>query len=409
MRITMIHNHYQLRGGEDESFQSEAQLLMDAGHDVQILTEHNDRVAELGTMRTALRTVWSSEAYQRVRAALRRHRSDLLHVQNFFPLFSPAVYYGARAEGVAVVQSLRNYRLLCPNALFFRDGRVCEDCMGRIAPWPGILHGCYRDSRGASAAVAAMITLHRVAKTWEQQPDVYIALTEFARNKFVAGGIPSSKVLVKPNFVHPDPGVGGGRSGGALFVGRLTAEKGIGTLLSAWERIGEQVPLQVVGDGPLAPAVEAAARRTSGIEFLGHRTVSEVHALMKDAAFLVLPSEWYETFGRVAVEAFATGTPVIAAQIGAVAEVVSGGETGLLFEPGDVNDLVTKVEWARSHPQEIAAMGHAARKSYEATYTAHRNYEILMDIYAVALSRSGARNGKRSVFASSASSKEDTA
>jgi glycosyltransferase involved in cell wall biosynthesis len=231
-----------------------------------------------------------------------------------------------------------------------------------------------------------MITLHRALGTWNLV-DRFIALTEFARQKFIEGGFPPEKISVKPNFVHPDPGPGEGGGGYALFVGRLSPEKGLGTLLMAWERLGGKVPLKIVGDGPLAPEVQEAQKRIPGVEWLGRKAPEEVYALMGEAAFLVFPSEWYETFGRVAIEAFAKGTPVLAAHIGAVGEVTEDGRTGLHFRPGDPEDLAAKVEWFLAHPNELARMRKEARAEYEAKYTAEENYRQLMAIYQTVLER----------------------
>jgi glycosyltransferase involved in cell wall biosynthesis len=387
MRIIVVHNHYQLRGGEDESYQAETSMLCEAGHDVIRFTEHNNRVKKLGNVGTAMRAVWSQEAYRHTRDLIKANKADILHVQNFFPLISPSVYYAARAEGIPVVQSLRNYRLLCPNAIFFRDGQVCERCLGKLVPWPGVVHACYRGSSDATAVVTAMITIHRLAHTWTDQVDLYIALTEFARAKFIEGGLPSEKIVVKPNFVHPDPGAGEHRGGYALFVGRLSVEKGIPTLLRAWKHVGRGRRLLIVGEGPLEKTVREAEAAETGIEYLGRRPAREVYGLMADAELLILPSEWYETFGRVAVEAFGTGTPVIAANIGAVAELVDHERTGLLFAPGDAEDLAARLDWAWSHPHELRTMGSQARNEYETKYTAAVNYRRMMEIYALAASR----------------------
>jgi len=381
MRILSVHNKYQIRGGEDESRESEERLLRDRGHQVEVYEESNDHLAAIGAAQVAIKTVWSSEAYEIVRQRLKTTKHDLIHVQNFFPLISPSVYYAARAEGVPVVQTLRNYRLLCPNALFFRDGQVCEDCLGKPVPYPGVLHGCYRESRIASGGVTTMITVHRALNTWNEMVDTYIALTEFARQKFIQGGLPAEKIVVKPNFVSPDPGVGAGRGGYALYVGRLSVEKGLDTLLAAWEQLENPIPLKIVGEGPLADRVIEATKRMPQVEWLGRKPMPEVHALMGEAMFLIFPSKWYETFGRVAVEAFAKGTPVIAANIGAIAEVVDAGRTGLHYQPGDAADLAAKVEWALANPAELAQMRLAARAEFEAKYTAEKNYNQLIEIY----------------------------
>ena len=387
MKILAVHNRYQRPGGEDQVFVDETALLEARDHRVVRYEVHNDQVERVNRLTLAKDTVWNTSAYRELRALIRRERPDVVHFHNTLPLISPAGYYAARAEGVPVIQTLHNYRLLCPVALFFRDGRVCEDCMGKAVPWPGVVHECYRGSRAASGVIATMLTVHRVMRTWTEMVDVYVALTEFARSKFIEGGLPAGKIVVKPNFVAPDPGRGQGGGGYALFVGRLAPEKGTGTMLAAWERLGTRIPLKIVGDGPLRDRVVEAAARRSNVEWLGHRPVEEVHALMGKADMLVFPSEWYETFGRVAVEAFATGTPVIAADIGAVAELVEHGRTGLEFRPGDPEDLVTQVEWALSHPAELRRMRDEVRAEFEAKYTAERNYRALIEIYEAALKR----------------------
>lgn len=381
MHILSIHNRYQVRGGEDEVHQAEVELLRQMGHTVEVYEENNDRISNLGKVRTAIKTVWSQESYQAVKSRLEHHPFDVVHVQNFFPLVSPSVYYAAKAAHVPVVQTLHNYRLLCPNALFFRDGQVCEDCLGKTIPYPGVRHGCYRESQTATAGVAAMLTTHRLLKTWIERVDIFIALTEFARQKLIQGGLPPEKIVVKPNFVSPDPGIGEGKGGYALFVGRLSVEKGLDTLLAAWEKLHTRIPLKIVGDGPLSAQVMAAAERLTGVEWLGRKSMSEVHELMGDATFLVFPSKWYETFGRVAIEAFAKGTPVIAANIGAIAELVEVGRTGLHFQPANANDLFKIVETLLADSAAYREMRWAARREFEAKYTLESNYAQLMEIY----------------------------
>lgn len=387
MKVLMIHNRYQQPGGEDEVFLAEASLLESYAHRVVRYSTHNDRVAEMNRLALAGNTLWNSSTYQELRALIRQERPRVAHFHNIFPLISPAGYYAAKAEGVPVIQTLHNYRLLCPNAQFFRDGRVCEDCMGKVIPWPGVVHKCYRGSRAASAVVTAMLATHRASHTWTEMVDMYVVLTDFARRKFIEGGLPARKLTIKPNFVYPDPGPGEGRGGYALFVGRLSPEKGIGTLLAAWERLKEQIPLKVVGDGPLAELVASAASRCPYLEYLGYRSAEEVHGLLKEASVLIFPSEWYETFGRVAAEAFATATPVIAADIGAVAELVEHGRTGLRFRLGDPEDLAAQVGWFLSHPEEHSRLRSEARAEFEAKYTAERNYQTLMKIYESTLER----------------------
>lgn len=386
-RILVLHTRYREFGGEDAVFDMEKALLQHMGHEVFVVLLQNKELETMQRGHQAAVTLWNKRVYQEIRSLIQKARPQVVHIHNTFPLASPAVVHAAKVEGVPVVMTLHNYRLLCVNALFFRQGKVCEDCLGRL-PWRGVVRGCYRESRAASAVVAGMLVFHRMLGTWEKV-DRFIALTEFAKSRFLAAGFPPERIAVKPNFVHPDPGPGQGRGGYVLFVGRLTPEKGVETLLQAWSRLGGKVPLKVVGDGPLRPRVEAAVGSLPGLEYLGPKSPSEVQALMGEAAFLVFPSEWYETFGRVAVEAFAKGTPVLATALGAVGEVTEHGRTGLHFRPGDPEDLAEKVEWLLTHPEELKRMRREARAEFEAKYTAERNYELLMEIYRQVLEGKG--------------------
>lgn len=381
MKILIAHNYYQQPGGEDGCVASEAALLEMHGHNVFQYSLHNDSINAIGRFQVAARTIWSQPAYHEMRALIRLHRPQIVHFHNTFPLISPAAYYAAQAENTRVVQTLHNFRLLCPNALFFRDGRVCEDCLGKSIPWPGVVHKCYRGSRAASAAVAAMLVAHRALESWQKVVDVFIALSQFSRNKFIQGGLPADKIAVKPNFVNRDPGLGAGTGEYGLYVGRLSAEKGLETLLKAWTVLRRNVPLKIVGDGPLAAMVETAVAQDSRIEWLGRKSAEEVNALIGAARFLVCPSNCYENFPRVIVEAFATGTPVVASNMGAMAELVDHGRTGLRFEPGNATDLASTVEQLLADLPALSRMRQATRQEYKEKYTVESNYRFLMAIY----------------------------
>ncbi len=394
MKVLMVHNHYLIRGGEDESTEAEIRILGESGCEVDYYEEDNERIKDTALLRVAAETTWSQASYRKIRRQLQARSYDVVHVQNFFPLISPSVHYAARAEGIPTIQSLRNFRLLCPQATFFREGKVCEDCLGKSVPWPGVMHACYRQSRPATGTVAAMLAVHHALGTWSRLVDVYIAPSEFARNKFIEGGLPGERIVVKPNFVHPDPGLGRGDGGYALFVGRLSPEKGIGTLLATWQTLADRLPLRIVGEGPMSSEVAKAVDRSPNVEWLGRRSLPEVYELMGDAAFLVFPSEWYETFGRVTIEAFARGTPVIASDIGAIAELITPGQTGYLFRPSDVGDLVAKVEQALANPVTSARMRKKARSVYEEKYSGERNFTMLMKIYQMAITEHRKRSAR---------------
>ncbi len=388
LRVLVCHNRYRVTGGEDLSARAEVELLREAGGEVELYEVSNDAIPDRPGLRYGLRTTWSQEAYAEVRRRLRTGRHHLVHVQNFFPLLSPAVFWAARREGVPVVAALRNFRLACLNGLLFRDGRVCEDCLGRWPLW-GVWYRCYRKSRAASAATAGMLLAHRTLGTWRRAVDVYVVPSAFAKRKLAEAGLDPSRLVVKPNFVHPDPGPGLGEGGFVLYAGRLSPEKGIGTLLEAWRRLGGHPELVVVGRGPLAGEVERAAREEGGISYRGPVEPAEVLRLMADATAVVVPSVWYETFGRVVAESFAVGTPVVASAIGPLAEMVAAGRNGVLVPPGDADALARAVRELWANPEALAAMRAGARATYEAHYTAERNLDILEGIYRQAMGRAG--------------------
>ena len=386
MRVLSIHNFYQQAGGEDQVFANETALLESHGDEVVRYTVHNDDVRGMGGLALARATLWNRDAYDALRAVIRERRPDVLHAHNTFPLISPAAYAAAADEGVAVVQSLHNYRLLCANVFLYRDGHVCEDCVGRRIPWPAVAHRCYRGSVAASAAAAGMVQLHRARGTWRRDVDVYVALTEFARDKFVANGLPADRVVVKPNFVAEGPGPSGVPGEYALFVGRLSPEKGVGTLLAAWALDATLPRLVVVGDGPMADTVRHAAANDPRIEWRGPLGRTEIAAAYRSAAFLVCSSEWYEGFPMVLAEAFASGLPVVAASIGAMGIIVEDGRTGWHFTAGDASALATAVRraWA-GRAGEAMNFAAAAFAQYRARYSPEVNYGQLRAIYARAL------------------------
>lgn len=397
MRLLLVHNRYDMPGGEDEVFEAEKKLLLAAGHEVAEYVRDNSEIAKYSLLKRAalgLDTVWSWGSCRELRSILRSFRPDLAHFHNTFPLVSPAAYYMCRETGVPVVQSLHNPRLLCPAANLYRAGQTCEACLGKFVAWPSILHGCYQGSRARSAVVAAMLSTHHALGTWQEQVNCYIVFTEFYRRKFIEGGMPAENIFTKPHFIYPDPSRKGGVGSYAAFIGRLSPEKGVLTLLAAWARL-KHIPLKIAGEGRLLPQVREFARQSSSrVEVLPRLTRIEVMSLMKGARVLVWPSEgYYETFGLVAAEAFACGVPVICSRIGVMKEIVEDGRTGLHFTAGDASDLTAKVDWAWNHPAEIAGMGKEARREYESKYTRERNYAMLQEIYERALAHNGHGNG----------------
>ncbi len=385
MKILVVHNFYQQPGGEDLVFRLESQLLRDGGHEVIDHTVHNDDLKGRSAIGLGLRTVWSSDAYSEFSQLIAKEKPQIAHFHNTFPMLSPSVYFAARRGGAKVVQTLHNYRLLCPGATLFRDGKVCEECLEKRVKWPAIVHGCYRGSRLATTAVTAMLTVHDLLGTYHQQVDAYIAVSRFVGLKAIAGGLPAAKVHLKSNCVHPDPGIGQGDGNFALFLGRLSEEKGIRPLMAAWDLVGNSLPLKIAGDGPLAPVVRAAAERNPAVEWLGQQNRTQVMDLVKHARMIIVPSLWYEGFPLTVLEGFACGAPVLGSRLGNLGMSITPGVNGLLFEPNEPADIAAKVREFIADPQREAAMRLGARREYENHYTGQKTYDRLIEIYNACL------------------------
>jgi glycosyltransferase involved in cell wall biosynthesis len=385
MRVLIAHNKYIEPGGEDVVVMAESALLADNGHDVRRhIVSNRDLSGIYGKITVAWQAPYSARSRREMAARIADFNPHLVHVHNFFPILTPSIYDACADAGVPVVQTLHNYRLICPQAMMLRDGKPCETCVSG-SPYHAVRYACYRGSRLASLVAAHMVSAHRRRDTWNAKVGRFIALTEFTRDKFIEGGLPAEKIVVKPNFV-PDPladavPIADEREG-AVFVGRLSPEKGVATLLRAWRELS--IPLRVIGDGPIM-ADDVGRCDNPAVAVLGRKTGPDVAKEMRRAAFLIMPSQWYEPFGLVLAEAFACGLPVIASRLAAMAEIVEDGVTGIHFEPGDAKDLAAKVLWAAANPSELRRMGENARRVYENRYTPEANYPQLMRIYDAAV------------------------
>jgi glycosyltransferase involved in cell wall biosynthesis len=384
--ILVAHNRYQQAGGEDQVYQAESVLLERNGHVVTRYEEHNTRIRT--GLATSMTAIWNAAAYHRLQKLIRIKNPDVVHFHNTFPLISPAGYFASRKAGLPVVQTLHNYRLICPAGTLLRDGAVCEKCIDRSSLLPALIHGCYRGSRPATAAVTTMLVVHRAGGTWRRMVDAYIAPSEFVRQTFIRGGLPKERIFVKPNPLTEDPGVGAGNGNFALFVGRLSEEKGVRILAEAWRHMPE-IPLVVAGSGPITNV-----SWTPNVTLLGFQDRAQVNELMRRARVLIIPSVCYETGPLTLLEAFACGLPVIASDLGSMSERVDNHRTGLLFRPGDAEDLARQVRWAWEHPEELRAMRAVARREYEQKYTAERNYRLLIDIYEQAIENANKMRGR---------------
>ena len=394
MKILLAHNFYgsSAPSGENTVYSAEKSLLEAAGHEVVEYTRNSDEIraqGAWGALKGALSTPWNPIAYASVRRTIERERPDVLHVHNTFPLLSPAIFHSANQSATATVLTLHNYRTVCAAAIPMREGRPCTECIDRRSVTPALRYGCYRQSRLATLPLATMIALHRKLGTWQKHVDAFIALTGFQRDRHVAAGLPPERMHVKPHF-YPDPPSPlpwRERKAKVVFIGRLGEEKGVRFLIEAWRQWGEQAPqLELIGDGPQRRELEELAQGMDGkVRFLGQRPFSETRERLAGARLLVLPSVSFEGFPMVILEAFAMGVPVAASRLGSMPCLVQDDRNGVLFTPGNAEDLLRQVRGAWGDGDLLALMGAAAREEFEARYTAEPNYRMLMDIYQAAI------------------------
>jgi glycosyltransferase involved in cell wall biosynthesis len=375
MRILVAHNAYLYRGGEDTVVESEIALLQRHGHEVMLYRRDNAELDALPRWQAAMDSVWSKRTVVEAGRLLASFRPHLIHAHNTFPLISPSLYGIADELGIPVVQTLHNFRLLCPQAMLMRNGRYCDDCVGRW-PWRAVLHRCYRGSLAQSALSAGMVSGHRMLGTWRNRVRRYIVLNQMCREIFIRGGLPPEKLSIKPNFVEANDVPGEHKRRGGLFIGRLAAEKGLLTLAQAIR----QTPvtrIAVCGSGPLQAFVE----QSEWLDYIGYEQGEALRTRIRNAEFLVMPSTGIESFGLAAIEAFACGTPVIASRHGGLREIVEHGHNGLLVTPGNADELAEAIAYAVSNPIQMRRMGLEAYQTYLARYTPERNYSTLMAIY----------------------------
>jgi glycosyltransferase involved in cell wall biosynthesis len=379
MRILQVHTRYRYEGGEDAVVRAEAALLAKAGHEVVPYLAENPAGAG-PTAAAMLASPWNPAAARRLRAAARRARPDVAHVHNTWFALTPSVVAALDGLGVPVVVTLHNYRLLCANASLFRDGHPCQDCVG-THPWHGTQHRCYRGSAVSSAAVAATISLNRALGTWDRHVRLFLALNDFARDRFVAGGLPADRVRVKPNSVA-DPGRRAGppsASRTVLFAGRLVPEKGVGVLLEAWRRLAPSgLELVVAGDGPMRAELER--RPPPSVRFVGQLEPAAVRDWMLRSRALVFPTWLYEGQPMSVLEAFAAGLGVLASRLGGNAELVGGLGDGWLAPAQDPGALAGRLA-ALADDDLVDRAGAAARRLYEERFAERHNLRALEAAY----------------------------
>lgn len=383
MRVLVVHNRYRaaLPSGENMVVDRDVAMLRDAGVEVDTYIRDSDEIEHFGPVKRAglaVRPIYSLEDAKAFKARIQSFGPDVVHLHNPYPLISPAIIRVAKAEGVPVIQTVHNYRFACANGLYFRDGRVCQDCLGKRAPWPAVWHGCYRGSMTQSGIMASSLAVHR--RTW-QMVDRFLAVSEFLAEQLVAAGVPPGKITVKPNAA-PDPGEPEPIGEGFLFAGRLAVEKGINLLLEAWRlsNLGGATTLTIVGDGPEHNTVQQAAHIDPSISYLGSVTSDRIGQLLEDCAVRVAPSLWFEAQPLAVIESYARGRPVISTSVGANAGVVSD-EVGWICPTTSAVDLAETIRHAFGDHSGTRVRGMAARSLYERSYRPSEATRSLLEIY----------------------------
>jgi glycosyltransferase involved in cell wall biosynthesis len=385
MKILLVHSAYQQFGGEDSVVKAETELLESHGDQVYLYSRHNDEIKEFSAVQKALffpQSVYSWKTAGELEKAVRQFKPDVAFIHNVYPLISPAAYHKLHALGVPTVQVLHNFRPFCPNGFYYTQGRICEACRdGNYLN--AIANRCYKDSYIFSGLYGLTLGLNRFAGMIDKISG-FICLTEFFKIKMREAGVDESKLFVRPNFVAA-PALNGEVAGNGyvLYMGRLSAEKGIRTLIRAFERL-PRVTLKILGSGPLEQELRGHVcdKKLTNVEFLGFKTGAEKWAILRNALCLVLPSEWYENFPVTVLEAFMAEKPVIASRMGGLPYIVEEGKSGLLFEAGKADELAQKIQYLAEHPEDAARLGHCGRHLSETKYGSKVAYENLMSIFA---------------------------
>lgn len=382
MKVLLIHNKYQHTGGEDLVFEMEHDLLKGHGHTVEkIIFDNHDIRDWFSKISAGAGMIYNRQSARALGKEIGNVKPDIIHVHNFFPLASPSIFYTARACGVPVVVTLHNFRLICPSACFLYDGKIYDRSLHSRFPLDAIVKGVYRNSVVDTAAVVLMTSLHNLVGTWRTKVDRFIVLSHFAKNKFMESkvGIRDAQFAIKPNFSEDHGESDDRRAHFYLYAGRLSPEKGIGVVLASAAAFGFN--LTIAGDGPLRDEVQSYAERYANIRWLGFQPKTKVVRLLKQCRALVVPSVCYEGFPLSVIEAFSTGTPVIASRLGSLAEIIADNVNGLHFTPNDPHDLYRKIQILDSREETHALLCRNARQTYLWHYTPEKNYQMLVRIY----------------------------
>ncbi|MGK0701216.1 glycosyltransferase family 4 protein [Priestia flexa] len=384
MKILVIHNYYQISGGEDRVLEEEVKLLTSNGVEVVKYFISNKEVnlkGPVNKIKLGINTVWSKQKYKEIKSLIKKVNPDLVHLHNTFPLLSPSVYYACKFMGKPVVQTLHNYRLGCPGAMLLRNNEICEKCIsGSLLN--SVKYGCYRNSRVQTIPLSTMLYTHRFLNTWNNKVDKYIALTNFAKEKFIEIGLNKDKITVKPNFMEQHTEGRLKKDDEITFVGRISKEKGLHLLLAAWSKVGSEVntKLNVIGDGPLRKELEGKYQHLSNVNFLGKLDSTAVLSYMSKSKYIIVPSIWYEGFPMTIIESYSVNTPVISSNIGSLKEVVINEITGFHFENNNINSLENTLKKALKY-SDYDKLQRNIKEQYEKKYTPNANFKMLINIY----------------------------
>lgn len=402
MRVLVVHNRYRSAqpSGENMVVDDECRLLAARGVDVSRFEVESDAILAWGRVKRAtlpFRVVWSPHGARQVATAIDSARPDVVHFHNTFPLLSAAALVAARKRRVAVVQTLHNFRSLCPEGSFFREGAPCTKCLGRV-PLPALRHGCYRGSRVATAPLAVADAVHGFLQTWQRSVDRFIVPSEFGRRMYAKAGWPEERLVVKYNTAL-DRGSGIGQAERRHFIAlsRLSPEKGIDILVDAWRRVDgrTQIPLLIVGSGDSAEELHRAGRGIPDVEFRPQVPYDEGLSLLAAAHAIVVPSRCFEMFPRVVAEAFSLAVPVVAARIGSLEDIIQPGRDGLLFERASAAELADSLCELAASPALRARLATGARLRYEADFSPESTTSRLLEIYESARREAGTRGAVR--------------
>lgn len=386
LHILIVHNKYRFSGGEDSVVENEKHLLNAHGHSVTVYEKNNTLLDNLSILQKLLlpfRTLYSLSSAREIRHLIQQNQIDIVHIHNTLPLISFSSYYAAKAEGCTLVQTLHNFRFLCPNGLFYRDGHICQDCMNGLHH--SVKHACYRTSKLQSAMVSFSLWLHRTLGTF-RLPDAYIALTEFNRQTF-SSLLPADKLYLKPNFTESIPALNTPKERSYfLYASRLDTTKGIFILLEAFRQLPTQ-QLVIIGDGPEKNAVLSYIQKhqMKHVSFLGFTAHKKTMSYLYHAKALIFPSQWYEGFPVIIAESLSVATPVIGSNIGNTASIIEDGKTGLLFQYNSVDDFIQRILTFSSFGFPFQEMEENCLQAFLTQYSPEQNYQQLMQIYTSAI------------------------